>query len=267
MLRDNDRLPADRRARSGARSRLCSRPLADSTSPSNNAAPAQAKSHSPRWYAAAQETAFGWLLLRWGTTRLQYRALQSAAASIALTQSLIYLLADQFAAGAKTAAHLIASTTAYSMWLGVVAAAFLLSGFVGLSTERLMNALGRRRQISPDPLRKVNVVAIALWLGMLLGAPVAAVALVAIAKAHSMRSLVELTGCLGQSLVTVELFALLLAWSTQSLRHSRVSQPRTWFALVLLGPELIRLLIPELPTVRTLIAGAAMLSETWSMPS
>jgi len=153
------------------------------------------------------------------------------------------------------------------MWLGVIAAAFLLGGFVGPSSERLMNALGTRRQVSPDTLRRVNVVAITLWLGMLLGAPIAAVALVAIAKAYSLRSLAQLAGGLGQSLVTVELFAILLAWSTQSLRHSRLSHPRRWFALVLVGPELLRLLIPELPTVRTLIAGAAILSETWSMGS
>jgi hypothetical protein len=231
-----------------ARQRLSQAPVANLQVPANVAAemPARTELGPPR----------AWPLLYWlnraGRARYRYRLLQGLALGLAIDESALYWLAHTAAPRAGDQVRLLASTLFWSVGLGVVAGWVLLGGWFDDTTRAMFAQLAQRRGYSAPICRYLETMASWRWLATLLAFPSLAFVLVAAVRVSTPVELGALTCNLLLALLFTQLTAACIIGAVAALRPLEPKQARRIWLLACLLPELLRPILPGLPTLRVL---------------
>jgi hypothetical protein len=208
-----------------------------------------------------------WALLLWlnkaGAARFRYRLLQGLALSLAVNQcSLLWL--GQFA-GARAAgqAHLLASTTYWSVGLALVSGWVLLGGWFDDSTRALFGQLATRRGYTASNTRQLESMSSWRWLALLLAFPSVTLAFAATLRMSALSDLGALAVNLSLSLLFTEAAAACVVFAVVALRRFEPRVARRFWLLACFLPEVIRPLLPGFPTLRVLAAATEQIILRW----
>ncbi|MGC4064345.1 MAG: hypothetical protein QM784_06810 [Polyangiaceae bacterium] len=152
----------------------------------------------------------------------------------------------------------------YSLALVFVASTFLLFGLLDPSSRAFLVRAAQRRRVAPHTIATAEARA-STWLLLFLGGgPLLVTTLAAGARARSTDTLLRLSSVAATALVVSSIFAVGFAWFVTRLRRASLRRPSAAVLLVVVVPELLRLLDPSIPTVRTLFAEVPAAVLRWS---
>jgi hypothetical protein len=157
----------------------------------------------------------------------------------------------------------MASTVYWSLWLGIAAGWVLLGGWFDAPTRALFGDLAMRRGYPRTECQRLENIAAWRWLALLLAAPSVGFAAVAAVKLTSFSVLLALTSNLLLSAVMTQLAAGCIMLAVRALARLDLRQARSIWVLVCLLPELFRLVLPGLFTVRGLLTAAEHVILRW----
>lgn len=159
----------------------------------------------------------------------------------------------------------LASTVYYCFWLALVAGWFRLGGWLDESTQSLFDQLATRRGFDGASCKRLSAIAYFRWLSLLLAAPllmVAAVATVSVARASELLAIVS---NLLLGLTFVQLTAVGVVFAVHALEKLELATARRIWLLACVVPELLRPLLPGLPTLRSLAAAMEHAILRWGL--
>jgi hypothetical protein len=205
-----------------------------------------------------------WHVLRLGARRFLFRMLVGAAFSLTLTELLLIALVARMSRNAALLLRQLELTLSYSLALMAVAGTFLLFGLLDPNSRAFLVRTAQRRRVSPHAIATAEARA-STWLLLFLGgAPLLMTTIAAGARAGSLDTLLRLSSVGMTSLVVTSIGALGLAWGIARLRRAHLRRPSAIVLVVILLPELLRLIDPSVPTLRTLIAELPSVVLRWS---
>jgi hypothetical protein len=206
-----------------------------------------------------------WLLNRLSQRRFGLRLFRSAALSIALSESLLFLFGARFSPTHSTTIQVLSTTLVLSLWLITLGGIFLLGGFVDETTQQFLERRCRERGQSLTEATQVTDRAMAIWLSTLAAIPLALTTLVILIRARVFSDVLlgAQTGLL--ALAVAQLFAFCVFLAVHGVRRLDWTHPRRTVLLILLGLELLRILEPSIPSFYTLIDGLGKLTARWSL--
>jgi hypothetical protein len=191
-------------------------------------------------------------LNRAGAARYRYRLLQGMALGLAIDECTLYWLGHAAAARASDQVRWLASTLFWSVGLGIVAGWVLLGGWFDDATRAMFAQLAQRRGYQTQVCRYLETMASWRWLATLIALPSLAFVLVAAVRVSSPVELGALASNLLLALLFTQLTAACIIGAVVALRPLEPKQARRVWLLVCLLPELLRPILPGLPTLRVL---------------
>jgi hypothetical protein len=206
-----------------------------------------------------------WFLNRLSQRRFGLRLFRSAAISIALSESLLFLFGAHLAPTRATTIQVISTTLVLSLSLITLCGIYLLGGFVDNITKEFLETRCRERGQSLTFATQVTNQAMALWLSILAAIPLTITTLVILIRARVFSDVLlgAQTGLL--ALGVSELFAFCVFLAVHGLQRFDFTHPRRKVMLILLGFEVLRTLEPSIPSLYTLIDGLGKLISRWSL--
>ncbi len=231
-----------------ARQRLSQSPVANIQVPANVASDMPARTELGPLRA--------WPVLYWlnraGTARFRYRLLQSLSLGLAIDECSLYWLAHTAAPRAGDQIRLLASTLFWSVGLGIIAGWVLLGGWFDEATRAMFGQLAQRRGYSAPVCSYLETMASWRWLATLLAFPSLAFVLVAAVRVSTPVELGALFSNLLLALLFTQLTAACVIGTVAALRPLEPKQARRLWLLACILPELLRPILPGLPTLRVL---------------
>jgi hypothetical protein len=224
-------------------------------SPAANLCP-RAVDATPEFEHPALGPPRAWPLLHWlnraGAARYRYRLLQGLALGLAIDECTLSWLSQAAGAGTGVQVRLLASTLFWSVMLGFVAGWVLLGGWFDESTRALFGQLNQRRGYAAPVSRYLETMASWRWLAGLLAFPSLVLAVVAAVRVTSPLELGALASSFLLALLFTQLTAACVTGAVAALRPLEPKQARRLWLLACVLPELLRPILPDLPTVRVL---------------
>jgi hypothetical protein len=195
-----------------------------------------------------------WQILRLGARRFLFRMLVGAAFSLALTEVVLVALIARNAQSTPLLVRQLELGLSYSLALVAIAGTFLLFGLLDPSSRAFLVRTARRRRVAPHAIVAAESRA-GTWLLLLLGCvPLLTTMLAAGARARTTDTLLRLSSVGTLSILVTSAFGITFAWLVGRLRNAQLKRPSALVLVVVFLPELLRLVDPSVPTVRTLIA-------------
>jgi hypothetical protein len=177
---------------------------------------------------------------------------------------LLCLLANWAAAPSTLVVHFLTTTLFWMLLYGIVAGWLLSQGFLDPSTARFLEDALKRRARPLDMRQPLELLAQTTWLAKVMLLPIVVVGLTLLVRARTARGLLELSQVLGLSLLTAAVAALAISAAAYGARRLSPVHPKRLAAIVILGPEALRLVDPTMPTLRTIAASARACVLYWS---
>lgn len=197
-----------------------------------------------------------WALLFWlnraGAVRYRFRLLQGLALGLAIDEATVYWLGNASGIGSTIRVKLLASTLFFSIAIGIVAGWVLLGGWFDDPTRALFGQLGQRRGYSQSVCRYLETMASWRWLAGLMATPCLAFSVVAAVRIASLGALGAWAMDLLLALVFSQLAAACIVGAVVALRSLELKRARQIWLLACIVPEVIRPMLPGLPTLRIL---------------
>lgn len=205
-----------------------------------------------------------WLLQRSSSRRFAYRMLWSIALSLALSQMLLCLLAAAAPDPTALVVHFLTTTLFWMLLYGILAGWLLSQGFFDRTTARFLEEQLRRRGRPKVMRQQLELLAQTTWLTLVMLLPIAAVGVTVLVRARSLQVLLELSQVLGLCLFTCGMAAFGISVAAYGARRVSPDHPKQLAALVIVAPELLRLVDPTIPTLRTIARSTQTCILYWS---